>query len=507
MGNITFENLAFDFENPEPNTRHTIRFISLDNSNNITNVRPTFAESNGFIFRNLWGNNSASLVYWRRGRSGVFLEKIRGNNTSQVVGLGGEPSTNFIHLKDFIAFNHGSIVGSAFDFNTSTGPNNIIEDWEVLNNKRDFQACKTANVHGCHIIRGRSHHNQGHGLRAQGGTDGTNANHIIQEDVVFDNNGGYGSNWERGTLDLKGLYKSYHNGVAQDAQGFLVGTTNTSQSGDITINADCALIYENNIGLRLAGSPDAITVNIWSGRITDNTKQGISIASGKVLRIYNTVVGGNGTNFANSGTIFHAGLTDKTGNPITPSGGTVTAVSIDNDYKPVINAVSSPAALDVTVSWSNVGASLYVMQVATDNQFTENTLVFAKSLAGTSTQIKDTLGKLKLSADTTYHIRVYGINGTTSISNWSDTVSFTTGALTAVPPVLQSPSDEATGVDIAINFQWVSGGGAPDEYEFEISESEGFDPLVHSQSGSWQTSLFMDALIEFETNIKAEFND
>ena len=285
------------------------------------------------------------------------------------------------------------------------------------------------------------------------------------------------------------------------------------------IISNIKILNNDIVGLRINDGQ----TNIKSGEIINNKSIGISINDDAQLEITNVKFGDTQSNptqtqyeiyGSSRATLNHANL-DFTDSQVNPGDrivvGTENEVTVDNNIKPTITAITSPFDLDGTISWSNEGVGSYLIQVATNSNFDSAEIVFVKEVEGTSTQVKH-LSDSRLEPGTDYWVRVYAINGTTSISPWSDVVSFSTaGASEQPPPSLVSPADGAT-VSIPTTISWESGGGTPDEFQYQLSKSNTFDPLVHTQQGSWLESLQLsDSILDhsetYYWRVRAKYDD
>jgi len=149
--------------------------------------------------------------------------------------------------------------------------------------------------------------------------------------------------------------------------------------------------------------------------------------------------------------------------------------------------LASPAAgatnvsINPTLSWGSVsGAVSYALQVSTNSGFS-SFIVNQSGISGTSYSIN-------LSYSTTYYWRVNATNSS-GTSSWSSR-SFTTMAEPLQipdPPVLSSPANGASGINITSMVSWNTSPLAA-TYALQISTNSSFSNLVVNQSSISSTS-------------------
>ncbi len=178
-------------------------------------------------------------------------------------------------------------------------------------------------------------------------------------------------------------------------------------------------------------------------------------------------------------------------------GGTVTPPPPPPPVQPpAVPVLNTPAdgTMDVptgtTVSWGSVSAATgYRVQVSTSSTF-GTTVVDQSGITGTSYAVNNLLNS------TTYYWRVNASNSAGS-GNWSNAWSFVTVA-PPVPqppsaPVLASPSNGATGVQLSTSLSWGSVSGAAD-YQVQVSTGSSFSSNLVDQSGIAGTSFTLGGL-------------
>jgi hypothetical protein len=227
---------------------------------------------------------------------------------------------------------------------------------------------------------------------------------------------------------------------------------------------------------------------IRCGRVYNNNLNGIEVTNG-TLYIYNTKFGDTqvtptqtSRDIRGSGTIYYAGLDFTDSQAAQNIDSNITAIAVPMTLS--APSLSSPAdsatgqATDLTLSWGSVAnATSYVVMVAEDSGF--DTVVYAEEVSGTSATA------FGLNNGTTYYWKVYAINGTTSLSDWSTARSFTTtGAPSSEPgiPTLSSPTDTATDISITPTLSWNASTDAS-TYTVQVSTSNTFGSFVVNQSG------------------------
>ncbi len=142
--------------------------------------------------------------------------------------------------------------------------------------------------------------------------------------------------------------------------------------------------------------------------------------------------------------------------------------------------------LNPTLTWSaSEGATSYQLQVSTDSDFS-TTVVDASGLTETSYPVSG-LGYL-----TTYYWRV-NVRNDVGTGDWSETWSFTTIIPPPPAPVLASPVNGATGVDLNPTLAWNSAPTAT-SYGLQVSTTAGFTTTLVDQAGITTTSHQLSGL-------------
>ncbi|MBE2188934.1 MAG: hypothetical protein IAE98_05645, partial [Candidatus Kapabacteria bacterium] len=152
---------------------------------------------------------------------------------------------------------------------------------------------------------------------------------------------------------------------------------------------------------------------------------------------------------------------------------------------------TSNVPLAQILKWSSVAnVDNYQIQISTNSTFTN----IVKDSAG----IVDTtfsFANYNSQYDTQYYWRARAKKGSKT-SAWSSTFNFTTEPR-LLPPVLTSPSNNATGITINANSQWNSATGASN-YDLEIATDVNFNNIVKSINSLVATSYSL-------TNIPADY--
>lgn len=139
--------------------------------------------------------------------------------------------------------------------------------------------------------------------------------------------------------------------------------------------------------------------------------------------------------------------------------------------------------------WSDVeDAETYTIQIATDPAFEE---IFFEQDGIVGSYFNLPFGS-ELEATTTYWWHIMAHSGDDCNSYWSNKWSFTTeGEL--LPPILTSPSDEATEVFSYPTLTWQSVSGA-ENYHVQLASDEFFNDLLYDQEGISTNRFFARAL-------------
>ncbi|MCL6450833.1 MAG: zinc-ribbon domain-containing protein [Acetobacteraceae bacterium] len=141
--------------------------------------------------------------------------------------------------------------------------------------------------------------------------------------------------------------------------------------------------------------------------------------------------------------------------------------------------LSSPAdgaqavPITPTLAWEPLaGVEAYHLQVAKDSNFSERVCDWP-NLPHTSVAVG------ALDGGTQYWWRV-GVNGEAG-PVWSPAWSFVTAAVPPAAPVLYSPADQATGVDVTPALAWKASAGAV-AYNVEVAGDPDFTALVYQKA-------------------------
>ncbi len=149
-------------------------------------------------------------------------------------------------------------------------------------------------------------------------------------------------------------------------------------------------------------------------------------------------------------------------------------------------AVNVPTNPDIT--WASVlGATSYHLQLSAEASFNGDVLeVFG--------HVGEVFHATLLSPFTTYYWRVASI-ADIGISPFSETQSFTTGAITEVPaiPQLVSPANYAAGLSLQTTFEWAPAQLAL-SYRLHIARDPYYSDLVRDVAGIEQTSYMPEWL-------------
>ena len=155
------------------------------------------------------------------------------------------------------------------------------------------------------------------------------------------------------------------------------------------------------------------------------------------------------------------------------------------------------AATEVTtptnLSWNTAeGAETYSVQVSANSNFS-NPIFNQTGIVGTSVVVNS------LAEGTTYFWRVRGVNNSGQ-SDWSLVWSFTTvtAPVAVSVPVLNSPSNTATGVATQPTLSWNTASGA-ETYSVQVSANSNFSNPVFNQTGVLGTSVLVNSLVEGTT--------
>lgn len=131
---------------------------------------------------------------------------------------------------------------------------------------------------------------------------------------------------------------------------------------------------------------------------------------------------------------------------------------------------SADVEIPVTLSWSNVtGAQYYALQVDTNSNF-KSPIVDVKSLTTTSYTLSQLYPSIK------YYWRVATIKDQ-QMSNWSPTFSFRTKDVPLAAPMIVSPTDGETSVDLKPTFTW-SKVPMADRYHLQVCLDDSFDDFA-----------------------------
>ncbi|MDP2302849.1 MAG: hypothetical protein Q8N03_10555 [Ignavibacteria bacterium] len=143
-------------------------------------------------------------------------------------------------------------------------------------------------------------------------------------------------------------------------------------------------------------------------------------------------------------------------------------------------------SLSPTLTWNeSSGATSYILQVSTNNSF--SSFVFSQNVTITNKQIAG------LTNSTKYYWRVSTTNNY-GTSTPSDVWSFTTGSPPDTP-ILLTPNDGATDVELLLTLTWNASSGATN-YTLQVSKNSSFSNFVYNQSGLTNTSQQITGLIK-----------
>jgi hypothetical protein len=153
---------------------------------------------------------------------------------------------------------------------------------------------------------------------------------------------------------------------------------------------------------------------------------------------------------------------------------------------PAIPTLLSPAdvatgiSVTPTLAWNaSSGATTYQIQVSKDVGF--GTTVFSDSTITSTSQSVGPLGN-----DTTYYWRVRARN-TGGWSGYATAWRFTTATSIPAVPVLLTPADLSTGIQVTPTLSWNASSGAT-AYQLQVSKVVGFGTTVFSDSTITSTS-------------------
>ena len=128
-----------------------------------------------------------------------------------------------------------------------------------------------------------------------------------------------------------------------------------------------------------------------------------------------------------------------------------------------------------TLTWNSVqGATIYNLQLALDNQFT-NLVINQSGLTDTTYNVSG------LTNGTQYYWRVNAGN-TSGTSTWSDSWTFTTTIPIPPIPTLSQPTNNSLNTTSDLTFSWIQSQGAV-SYDLQIANNEQFTNLVLNQTG------------------------
>ncbi len=151
---------------------------------------------------------------------------------------------------------------------------------------------------------------------------------------------------------------------------------------------------------------------------------------------------------------------------------------------PVNNSIN--ISLNPTLNWSStLGADTYTLQVSTNSNFTS--IVFQQDgITQNSAQVTGLL------ANTKYYWRVRASNSTTT-TDWSQVWNFTTLPNVPVAPILLSPQNNITDVELNQTLRWNAVNEAS-SYNLQVSLDPNFNGLVASQAGLTNTNYTISGL-------------
>ena len=166
---------------------------------------------------------------------------------------------------------------------------------------------------------------------------------------------------------------------------------------------------------------------------------------------------------------------------------------------PVLSAPADGAVDQATsnllLSWQNAaGASTYNLQLSTVSNFA----TIAQELGGIST---NAVAVFELDNSQRYFWRIQA-SGPGGLSEWSMPYNFTTagGTTSLAPPVLQAPSDGATGISPSSSgFSWDAVAGAQ-HYTLQVTTVSDFSVVVHEKGEVAGTSDVVTGLVANTTH-------
>ncbi|WP_158859831.1 LamG-like jellyroll fold domain-containing protein, partial [Lunatibacter salilacus] len=180
---------------------------------------------------------------------------------------------------------------------------------------------------------------------------------------------------------------------------------------------------------------------------------------------------------------------------------TVWSFTIENEpisipLAPLLDAPAENASnisIVPSLSWETVaGADGYLVQVATNNTFTDITFEQTGIVGPTVTTVE-------LGYQTTYFWRVSAQNSAGQ-GEWSEIRSFTTKEPPVVIPAtpeLVYPSNNATGISIAPALSWLSVNGS-ESYQVQVATNDAFTDIVFQEAAISGTSVNASGL-NFQT--------
>ncbi|MDP3147744.1 MAG: FISUMP domain-containing protein [Ignavibacteria bacterium] len=157
---------------------------------------------------------------------------------------------------------------------------------------------------------------------------------------------------------------------------------------------------------------------------------------------------------------------------------------------PILLAPNNEAAnqlFSLILGWNaSDGATSYNLQLATDNLFSDSSLIINANVGNNISKQLYNLNESK-----TYYWKVATVNSF-GTSDWSSVWKFTTG-LRLATPLLSSPANAATDQPLSPTLNWSSSTGAT-SYTLQVSLSSSFTNNIFNQSNLTSTSQQLTGL-------------
>jgi hypothetical protein len=171
-------------------------------------------------------------------------------------------------------------------------------------------------------------------------------------------------------------------------------------------------------------------------------------------------------------------------------------------------------SINPSITWGSVsGAVNYIIVISKGADFLTNPasseVVYAKKVDSNSLDLAhndfnyfmefvEGDYKFSLEHSTEYFMRVHAVNGTTSISPWSDVRTFTTGAAAFQAPALVSPDNTATGISVNPLLRWNKSTGAT-HYGVEVSKNSNLSSPVVNESNIGDVDEYQLSNLDFNS--------